>query len=938
MRWLAAILTWWWITGLSSVALGEPVLLYFGPGTRSVGEIIEESTSEDRIRFELASGVVMTLPLSSVTRRYTGDFLNDYVRAEQMARKGDWVRAVAAYRQAAEKSPDRHFADEVLGKARDELIHGLPRLDRIRSCVEVERVLELVDPGDVEMVSRVQGAVNVWYRRRFNEWKAAADQAEVREDYRLAILNYSAGVECATNYPELRSEFLQGLARVHIKEGYRLYISEGPHDVVVDHVRAAIKASPDYQQAHLLKADVFCALGEELLDQREERIQEGDVSAAASLLAEASAAFREVADSAEMMDRVGGIPLGTRNHIHSRALNLHNRLKARQEAARRPWRRLEDIPPRSLIGRIGFYARRGWRSVAGNLFQPEFWRRNLEWVRARWVTLFLGLPLPIAATIFLDRRARREGVLKEGVLRGARVTNAVYCILLLTIAWWLRSADEAILFAVACFLPVSAYLVYARFLYQPAGVCPSCGAQVLDYEEYEDLDFSRCPHCRAPLETPLTLRGYIEEVAGLIERGPAGADAARRWDSEGVLHQRDRMLLLIRLLITHALRRRASDIHVELDHAYDGKRDLGIRCRVRLRVDGVLFYEVDFSALIHSQLVSAIKGMANMDVADRLHPQDGHFHQTVDGADIQIRASTSPTSTGEKLVLRLLDKRQVMRAPDELGFHSLAFIEFENAIHSPQGIILATGPSGSGKTTLLYSALCTLLDGEKSVVSIEDPIEYDVSGINQIQHDPKLGVTFSNALRNILRQDPDIIMVGEIRDSETTQMVVEAAKTGHLVFSTLHTTDACTAAFRLIDLGTSSQDTAATLRAVVAQRLVRVICPHCKVEAELTPEQRRVLAEEARGADIRMWQGKGCEACRGTGYLGRTGLFEVLSVSEEIRELIAERASLASIRRSAAAAGMKTLWEDGMLKVAEGITTVEEVLRVARRVSETAAV
>jgi type II secretory ATPase GspE/PulE/Tfp pilus assembly ATPase PilB-like protein len=276
-----------------------------------------------------------------------------------------------------------------------------------------------------------------------------------------------------------------------------------------------------------------------------------------------------------------------------------------------------------------------------------------------------------------------------------------------------------------------------------------------------------------------------------------------------------------------------------------------------------------------------------------------------------------------------------MRPPDTLGFQPIPHMELENAIHSPNGVVLAVGPTGSGKTTLLYSALCTLLDGEKSVVSVEDPIEYDIPGINQVEHDPKVGVTFSNALRNILRQDPDIIMVGEIRDRETLQMTVEAAKTGHLVFSTLHTIDAWTAIMRLIDMGASPQDVSETLRAVVALRLVRIICPHCKEEKEPTSAERDLFERTpAVKAAPSVWVGKGCPACRNTGYLGRTGLFEVLVFTDELRSMVAEGASMVELRQASAAAGMMSLWEDGMQKVAEGITTVEEVMRSCRRPDE----
>jgi type II secretory ATPase GspE/PulE/Tfp pilus assembly ATPase PilB-like protein/tetratricopeptide (TPR) repeat protein len=931
MRSCPIIFTGWAVFFFSSAALAEPVTLYFGATSRFVGEVIFESTSEDLIRLQLESGAVMSLPLCSVTRRLSGEFVNEYVRASRLARQGKWVEAVEVYVRAAEGSPDTQFAESTLREARDQLLDNLPHLDQLESCSEVERIHRLADMWDTETATRIRGAVSEWYRVRFIQWKAAADQAEVREDYRAAILYYSKGLRCATDYLERQTIFADGLARVYIKEGYRLYHWGGDHDVVVDHIRAAIEAAPRYEQAHLLKAEVFCTRAEELLNRWDQSVQKGKVPAE-SLIDDASAAFREAADAMITLDKLGGIPLGTRNHIYARVLEIHDRLKARKQSSARPVKRLEDMAPASFTGRIRFYTKKGWNSVSSAVLQQDFWHRVLGWIGDHWMPLFVGFPVPIIGGILLDRDMRSRGTLKGKTLGISRAAMAAYCCVLLFIGWGLGNPIEMVPFLIACGVPVLLYGVYARFLYHPTGICSSCGAQILDYEEYEDLDFSRCPQCRAPLETRLSLLGYIRHVARTIEQ-PALLEG-RKMTSEGSFRQRDRMALLIRLLVTHALRRRASDIHVELDRVVKGKQDLGIKSRIRLRIDGILFYEVDFSEVIHSQLISAVKNMAEMDIADRLHPQDGHCHMIVDGSDIHIRVSTSPTSTGQKMVLRLLDRRQVMRPPSELGLQSLSLIEFENAIHSPQGIVLATGPSGSGKTTLLYSAICTLLDGEKSIVSIEDPIEYDIPGINQIQHDPKVGVTFSSALRNILRQDPDIIMVGEMRDAETTKMAIEAAKTGHLVFSTLHTTDACMAASRLIDLGASPQDVGAALKAVVAQRLVRVICPYCKTETGLSAQETEMLLKELGHADIKVWEGTGCAACRGTGYLGRTGLFEILAVSEEIRELIAERAPLAKIRAMAASAGMKTLWDDGMLKISDGITTLKEVRRVTQPVRE----
>lgn len=378
----------------------------------------------------------------------------------------------------------------------------------------------------------------------------------------------------------------------------------------------------------------------------------------------------------------------------------------------------------------------------------------------------------------------------------------------------------------------------------------------------------------------------------------------------------------VNAIIHQAIKERASDIHVEPE-----RRSV----RIRYRIDGILHEVMNLPRFLHPPLTSRIKIMADMNIAERRLPQDGRIPiRTPDGKDYDLRVSCIPTIIGEKIVMRILDRQNPLIGLHKLGFFPDTFAQMERLISHPYGIILSTGPTGSGKTTTQYSILNRLNTTEVNIITIEDPVEYQLSGIYQVQVNTKAGLLFSNALRYFLRHDPDIIMVGEIRDLETAEIAIEASLTGHLVLSTLHTNDAPTAITRLVDMGVEPFLISASLIGVLAQRLVRTLCPRCKEPYKPPAEGLRRLGltpEEVE--DITFYRGRGCEYCRHTGYYGRTGIFELMVVNEEIAELIVRRAPLSEIREAAKAAGMKTLMEDGLRKAMAGITTIEEVLRVA---------
>ena len=374
------------------------------------------------------------------------------------------------------------------------------------------------------------------------------------------------------------------------------------------------------------------------------------------------------------------------------------------------------------------------------------------------------------------------------------------------------------------------------------------------------------------------------------------------------------IIKLVDALLGEALESRASDIHLEPD---------GEHTRVRFRIDGVLHEMKLLPIGMHEALCSRIKILAKLDITEHRLPQDGHLHMGVDGRSVDLRISTYPTVSGENVVIRLLDQSAVALKLTDLGFSPEALTQFQQLIQRPHGMLLATGPTGSGKTTTLYAALAQISDMTKNVMTIEDPVEYHTPLIRQTQINLKAGVTFATGLRSVLRQDPDVIMVGEIRDHETAEIAIHAALTGHLVLSTLHTNDAPGAVARLLDMGVEPYLLASTLLGVIAQRLVRRVCPRCQEGSRPSKELR------ARYPDITMTvRGRGCQRCRNTGYLGRLGVFELFLVDEPMKAKIASKCSSDVLKTLAVQAGMRTMRSDGLLKVQQGVTTLEELDRV----------
>lgn len=420
--------------------------------------------------------------------------------------------------------------------------------------------------------------------------------------------------------------------------------------------------------------------------------------------------------------------------------------------------------------------------------------------------------------------------------------------------------------------------------------------------------------------------GLAMEVSRALAESGEAVDKTAELAKVGQIIKEAPITKIVSTMLDYAIRSRASDVHIEPHET---------RTRVRYRIDGILHEKLALPKVVHDAIVSRVKILSGMKIDERRIPQDGRFTFKVADEEVDLRVSTLPTVHGEKVVMRLLKKTGGIPDLGELGMTGLTLRNLEMAITRPHGIILVTGPTGSGKTTTLYSILSRLNTAKINIITLEDPVEYEIVGINQVQVNPAAGLTFASGLRSFLRQDPNIILVGEIRDTETTNLAVQAALTGHLVFSTLHTNNAATAIPRLLDLGAEPFLIVSVLNAVGAQRITRRICTFCK-ETYTPPAKVIVDIKNVLGRlfpndkkETVLYRGRGCKECNNTGFLGRVGIFEIIILSPQIATLILERSTAEAIEKMAVSEGMITLKQDGYLKVLDGITSIEEVLRVA---------
>ena len=439
---------------------------------------------------------------------------------------------------------------------------------------------------------------------------------------------------------------------------------------------------------------------------------------------------------------------------------------------------------------------------------------------------------------------------------------------------------------------------------------------------YDAIDSLRYVLHGRDVEAVVAPRAEVAAATAKLYAEEGAADVQTRDELEGVEDATGDDAPVIRLatmLITTAIKMKASDIHLE---------PMEKEFRVRYRIDGALRKMDSPPKRLQSAILSRIKIMSKMKISEKRIPQDGRIQISVNGKDLDLRVSSVPTNHGESIVMRILDKSNLSLGLPQLGFLSDDQSTFERLIKLPDGVVLVTGPTGSGKTTTLYACLGQINTPDKKLITVEDPVEYQMSGINQVQVNKDVGLDFSAALRSILRQAPNIVMIGEIRDAETADIAMEAALTGHLVFSTLHTNDAPSAVTRLLDIGVKPFLVASALRAAMAQRLVRAICEGCKEAYEPTEREIKMLGAISKTMPEKMYHGAGCDRCGRTGYKGRKGIFEIFKVDDTIQRLIFDHAPATLLRQRAREMGMRTLREDGMLKVASGMTSLQEVLRV----------
>jgi general secretion pathway protein E len=418
-----------------------------------------------------------------------------------------------------------------------------------------------------------------------------------------------------------------------------------------------------------------------------------------------------------------------------------------------------------------------------------------------------------------------------------------------------------------------------------------------------------------------------QDITSILEGMDEGDhEPARHEVEDDVNHLKDLasegpVIRLVNLLIARAVEGRASDIHIE---------PFAEEVKIRYRIDGVLHQVESTPRRLEAAIVSRIKIMAKLNIAERRLPQDGRIRMNIGGREVDIRVSTVPIVHGESVVMRLLDTEQMVVDLGRFGFAPSTLAAFRRLITKPNGIVLVTGPTGSGKTTTLYGALSLINTPDKKIVTVEDPVEYQIEGVSQIQVKTAIGLNFAGTLRHIVRQDPDVIMIGEIRDLETAEIAIQSALTGHLVFSTLHTNDAPSTITRLLDMGVENYLLGSTVRGILAQRLVRVVCPSCRERTDPSELNREELAALGIPPGAVLYHERGCEECSFTGYRGRTGIFELLVVDETIRKAILREPDESSLRNTARTKGMETLLEDGIKKVMAGVTTLSEVLKVTQ--------
>lgn len=855
------------------IALGDIVIL--NNGNRIEGII--EDDGGNTIYVQTAGGRV-SLPRSSISRIEEHSLADNlYLQGRNRQALEEWPEAIDDYSDAlrqADASTNRQRIETALEESvegfisamesRNALEHGLQDLQTLES---IKRKLSSPD-----LLARLQKARRDRDTEVASAYYQEAQRLERLGEYRNAIERYEV---LTTTFPEfpLSANLDTTIIDLMVRDGIEIYNATfRPSSTARTAFRAVLEKDPDNNTANYYMGLMA--------------FQDDDYARARQYL--------EPVDPNQLdpqqATRHG--TLMTRINIRENSGPVSPRTSVRAPLPQ---------PPGMVTGEPEPVVEEAWYT--------RWWNGAIDWANG------LSESFGGSSDVWLPR------VLELALIGGAIVAG-VYVLWLWPVRWVYRDIPgRRVMYAnwrtIVNYTGIVGALLYLIDKWRherPDKRCPGCNRSLDNPNIFENYNFSQCPYCEIEIKPPYTMPDLIDfrSESISVSKGDPGAVVDET--------QRDEMILLVEDVMAYARQLRASDVHIEPED---------MRLLLRFRVDGLMAETIELQPNLNALMVSCIKIMSSLNIAEKRLPQDGHFRTHVMGSDLNIRVSTIPTRRGEKAVLRLLDPKIAMVTLETLGMRKDVLERYRRAIASSHGIILATGPTGSGKTTLHYASLQTLNDGSKNIVTVEDPIEYDLDGVNQVQHNADTGMTFATALRSILRQDPDVIMVGEIRDSETASIAVNAALTGHTVFSTLHTIDTSTAIARLVDLEVDIKQLSSALRCVVAQRLVRKLCPHCKTRSVATAEELRAFGEDRVHLEGQVtYTSTGCKECSGSGYQERTGLYEVLFPTDDVRERVEQGASARAIRQASRDAGMKTLREEGIEKILAGETSISEVIRV----------
>lgn len=816
-------------------------------------------------------GGTFNYPREAILRiEQSSNYSDTLVQARSLENSGNFADAILLYAEAIKQANDPSEKQQITEQQRGAIQKFV---NRVEDRDPLEQGLQTVDEienlkkyiSDPGNLALLQSARKAMDQRVVNQNYNHAQTQEKRRNYEEAIKSFNV---IKNNYPDhpLARNLERRLAQLNVEWGIEEFKkAELPTQEIRDIFNAALAHDPDNDMANFYLGRM--AYLNKLYDRAASFLNQVDTSALPS---------RETAQFSTMMRQI------------ERMSQPATQPTPRPVATPEP----EPTPVPGMMERVKGFFNNAWgntKEFASGLMSGTGSSMN------QLIDALVMVGYGIGALILLWYIPLR--ILHKDLPKRSVVYNDWRTIIKYTGA-----------------LGLIAYFIDRWRREEPSKRCPACNRKIDDPEVFENYDFSVCPYCEKKIKPPFTIPDIIKSRANTLLVSKALANGVQDETA------REHMIGIVNLIMIYGRKIRASDIHIEPEQG---------NLLIRYRVDGVMTESIALDMQLNMALVSSIKVVCNLNIAERRLPQDGHFRRVLMGDEVNVRVSTIPTRGGEKVVMRLLDQKIATATLDSLGMRDEALEAYRQAVRAPHGLILATGPTGSGKTTLQYASLQFINDGSKNITTVEDPIEYELEGINQVQHNTATGLTFATALRSILRQDPDVIMVGEVRDLETATIAVNAALTGHLVFSTLHTIDTSTALSRLIDIGVDVKMLSSAIINIVAQRLVRKLCPHCKKQTSISAKEIKLLGPEGKKLEGQtIYKGKGCSECGGTGFIGRLGIYEMLVPNRELRQLVEKGGSATEIRQVSRQGGMKTLREEGLMKVSQGLTSIDEVIRV----------